>query len=166
MMRWQCRFMHAQQEPYRLNQSDAHPRRNGDLVIAVSPQGDVGCFYSVLPADQSIRGWLGGSLGPEAREDINCRNAQTTPGDFQSEVAGHWTEFWAWNWERSATHTHGLCIVRRSSEVPCCFRMLVGAMLEMTARFGLWEDAWLRRAVGAVLLTAAKPLLWALSGRE
>ena len=39
-------------------------------------------------------------------------------------------------------------------------------MLEMTALFGLWEDAWLRRAVGAVLLTAAKPLLWALSGRE
>lgn len=65
MMRWQCRFMHAQQEPYRLNQSDAHPRRNGDFVISVPSQGDVGCFYSVLPADQSIRGWLG--EGSEAR---------------------------------------------------------------------------------------------------
>lgn len=70
----------------RLDQSDAHPRRNGDFVIAVPSQGDVGCFYSVLPADQSIRGWLG--EGSEAREDINCRNAQTTPADSRAKWPG------------------------------------------------------------------------------
>ena len=121
MMRWQCRFMHAQQEPYRLNQSDAHPRRNGDFVIAVPSQGDVGCFYSVLPADQSIRGWLGGSS--EARKDINCRNAQTTqltPERSSRALDG------VLGLELGKKHTHRLCIARGSGEVPCCFRVLAG----------------------------------------
>ena len=109
MMRWQCRFMHAQQEPYRLNQSDAHPRRNGDFVIAVPSQGDVGCFYSVLPADQSIRGWLG--EGSEAREDINCRNAQTTPADSRAKWPGAGQSSGAGIGEE-ARHTHTQAMYR------------------------------------------------------
>ncbi|OCL07451.1 hypothetical protein AOQ84DRAFT_58877 [Glonium stellatum] len=53
-------------------------------------------------------GWRGASLwslGSEAREDINCRNARRQPADTpRSEVPG------ARNWRRDARHTGG-CVI-------------------------------------------------------